>query len=271
MAAIDKLKSIMAALRHPETGCPWDLQQDFQSIARYTIEEAYEVVDAIERADYADLKDELGDLLLQVVFHARMAEEAGLFNFDDVVEAIADKMIRRHPHVFSDDTSDNSIGKSDTSAAQVKQSWEAIKDRERAEKAGTDETSLLDDIPQPLPGLTRAIKLQKRAARIGFDWPDANQVWAKIEEELGELKAEIEQDNATARKQDELGDVLFVMANLARHMGVDPEAAIRGGNQKFTRRFKWMEQKVKASGKSLDAYGLPRLEELWQQAKQKVG
>lgn len=254
---IESLLSIMAALRTPETGCPWDLQQDFKSIALYTLEEAYEVTDAIERDDMEDLKDELGDLLLQVVFHARMAEEKGLFSFHDVVDAISTKMIRRHPHVFAH-------AEAETPDA-VKQSWEDIKAAEKAQK-GKLPNSLLEDVPRTLPGLSRAVKLQKRAAKVGFDWQEAAPIFDKLEEELTELK-----DAITAQNQDnieeEYGDMLFVMANLARHLKLDPETAIRRGNHKFSNRFKWMEDETKAQNKLLSDLSLDQLEDLWRKAK----
>ena len=258
---MNELLLIMEKLRTPETGCPWDLKQNFKSIAAYTIEEAYEVVDAIERDDMDDLKDELGDLLLQVVFHARMAEEAGLFNFDDVANAVSEKMIRRHPHVFGDEAN--------KTADDVKNSWEEIKAEEKRTKTGDETTSLLDDIPNPLPGMSRAVKLQKRAARIGFDWPDMQQVFDKLDEELGELRAEIDQNGSSERQLDEMGDVMFVIANLARHLKIDPEQAARAGNQKFTRRFNDMEAQAKTLNKDMHDLTLAELETMWQTAKGK--
>lgn len=258
---MNELLLIMEKLRTPETGCPWDLKQNFKSIAAYTIEEAYEVVDAIEREDTDDLKDELGDLLLQVVFHARMAEEAGLFNFDDVANAVSEKMIRRHPHVFGDEAN--------KTADDVKNSWEEIKAEEKRAKTEDETTSLLDDIPNPLPGMSRAVKLQKRAARIGFDWPDMQQVFDKLDEELGELRAEIDQNGSSERQLDEMGDVMFVIANLARHLKIDPEQAARAGNQKFTRRFNDMEAQAKTLNKDMHDLTLAELETMWQTAKGK--
>ena len=258
---LNELLLIMEKLRTPETGCPWDLKQNFKSIAAYTIEEAYEVVDAIEREDTDDLKDELGDLLLQVVFHARMAEEAGLFNFDDVANAVSEKMIRRHPHVFGDEAN--------KTADDVKNSWEEIKAEEKRAKTEDETTSLLDDIPNPLPGMSRAVKLQKRAARIGFDWPDMQQVFDKLDEELGELRAEIDQNGSSERQLDEMGDVMFVIANLARHLKIDPEQAARAGNQKFTRRFNDMEAQAKTLNKDMHDLTLAELETMWQTAKGK--
>lgn len=253
--SIDRIIDVMKALRTPETGCPWDLQQDFASIANYTIEEAYEVVDAIERNDMDDLKDELGDLLLQVVFHARMAAEQKLFDFDDVANGIADKMIRRHPHVFS-----NADAKD---ADAVKTSWEEIKAAEKAEKGKTSE-SLMDDIPVALPGLTRGVKIQNRAARLQFDWPDVEPVFDKLQEEIAEVREAIESGDADAI-EDEIGDLLFVAANIARHMKIDPEKAIRRTNEKFIRRFKHLEAQAKATGK--DTFTLEELDEFWDQAK----
>ena len=258
---IDELLLIMQELRTPETGCPWDLKQNFKSIAAYTIEEAYEVVDAIERDDMDDLKDELGDLLLQVVFHARMAEEAGLFDFHDVAQAISEKMQRRHPHVFA-----NEAGKS---IDDVKNSWEVIKAKEKEAKTGSVPQSLLEDIPSALPGMTKSVKLQKRAARVGFDWPEISQVFDKLDEELGELRQEIEQNGSSERLLDEMGDVMFVIANLARHLKIDPEQASRTGNQKFTNRFKDMEKQAEASGKAMGSLTLDELETMWQSAKTK--
>lgn len=259
MSNIHRILDIMAALRTPETGCPWDLQQDFASIAPYTIEEAYEVTDAIERGDMDDLKDELGDLLLQVVFHARMAEEAELFTFDDVVDAIADKMTRRHPHVFGSHDADT--------AEQVKQNWEEIKAAEKTAKGKTDaDDSLLADVPTTLPALTRAVKLQKRAARIGFDWNEAEPIFDKLEEEIGELREAMSRKNA-ADIEDEYGDVLFVIANLARHLSLDPEAALRKGNAKFTRRFQALERFAKEAKPDISDFTLDEYEVFWQRAK----
>ncbi|MBT5158099.1 MAG: nucleoside triphosphate pyrophosphohydrolase [Rhodobiaceae bacterium] len=250
----------MAALRDPDTGCPWDIKQDFKSIAPYTLEEAYEVVDAIETGDMTQLRDELGDLLLQVVFHARMAEEAEHFTFDDVVHAIADKMERRHPHVFGD------LAGIDSN--QVKQNWEDIKAQERAEKSDDKEApeSLLDDVPRALPALTRAVKLQKRAARIGFDWTEAEPIFDKLEEETAELQEAIALQDRDAI-EDELGDVMFVVANLARHLKLDPEKALRRGNAKFTRRFQNLEQQARAQSTDMSDFLLEDLEIFWQRAK----
>lgn len=261
MNNIQRILDIMAALRTPETGCPWDLKQDFASIAPYTIEEAYEVTDAIERGDMDDLKDELGDLLLQVVFHARIAEEAALFNFSDVVDAISDKMTRRHPHVFGDETAEDS----DT----VRQNWEEIKAAEKAAKGKANanaDDSLLADVPSTLPALTRAVKLQKRAARIGFDWSEAEPIFAKLEEEIGELREAMSRADS-ADIEDEYGDVLFVIANLARHLSLDPEAALRKGNAKFTRRFQALERFAKEAKPNISDFTLDEYEMFWQRAK----
>jgi tetrapyrrole methylase family protein/MazG family protein/ATP diphosphatase len=253
-----QLVEIMARLRNPDGGCPWDLEQTFATIAPYTVEEAYEVADAIERGDLKDLKEELGDLLLQVVFHARMAEEAGAFDFADVAAAIGEKMIRRHPHVFGEVRH--------RSAAEQTEAWEAIKAEERAAKAGTAPASLLDDVPVGLPALTRAVKLSKRAARVGFVWPSAREVLAKLHEEVGELEAEIEAGE-TDKAREELGDVLFVCANLARELGVDPEAALRTTNAKFVRRFNYIEAALAARGSSPADSTLEEMDGLWNEAK----
>ncbi len=258
---IQSLLRIMARLRDRDSGCPWDLAQDFASIAPYTIEEAYEVADAIDRNDLAGLKDELGDLLLQVVFHAQMASEQGAFDFAQVVAAISSKLLRRHPHVFANARLDD--------AAAVGARWEAIKQRER-EATGNDDTSALAGISRGLPEWQRAQKLQARAARVGFDWPSPAPVLAKLHEEINELQAEFtagDVDANHARLQDELGDVLFVCANLARHAKVDVGAALRQANQKFERRFRAMEQQAAADGTSLPALSLAEQEAQWQRAK----
>ncbi|NWG46041.1 MAG: nucleoside triphosphate pyrophosphohydrolase [Alphaproteobacteria bacterium] len=254
---ITRLLAIMARLRDPDGGCPWDLQQSFATIAPYTIEEAHEVAEAIARGDLPALKDELGDLLLQVVFHARMAEEAGAFGFGDVVAAISDKMIRRHPHVFGE-------ARAETSEA-VRESWEAIKARERAE-AGETRTSRLDGVPEALPALMRAEKLQKKAARAGFDWPELPPIRAKLDEELAELDAALATGD-DAHAAEELGDVLFVLANLARRMGTDAEGALRAANAKFTRRFEAMERLARARGLDFAALSLAEQDALWTEVK----
>lgn len=255
---IEALLDIMARLRDPQDGCPWDVEQDFASIAPYTIEEAYEVADAIERGDMDDLKDELGDLLLQVVFHAQMAKEEGLFDFSDVVRAICEKMIRRHPHVFGDEEQ--------RSAGSVKGRWEEIKAEEKAAK-GAKQASILDDVPLSLPALVRAIKLQNRAARVGFDWPDTSQVIDKLNEEMLELSAELAKGGDADRLEDEMGDLLFVYANLARHLNVDPEAALRRANAKFRRRFGRIEEKLAAAGKRPEDSTLEEMDAFWNEAK----
>ena len=256
---IDRLLEVMARLRDPETGCPWDVQQSFATIAPYTIEEAYEVAAAIEDGDMGELKDELGDLLLQVVFHARMAEEAGAFAFEDVAEAISEKMIRRHPHVFADDGAET--------AEDVKQSWEEIKAAERAEKAEDGPASALDGVSTGLPATLRAMKLQKRAARVGFDWPESSQVFLKIDEEISELKEEISSGAEHDRLEDEVGDLFFVLVNLARHLQVDPETALRRCNAKFERRFRSLERNLTKTGRSLAEASLEEMEAGWQAAK----
>jgi ATP diphosphatase len=253
--SIETLVSVMAALRHPETGCPWDKEQDFKTIAPYTIEEAYEVQAAIAGGNPAELKDELGDLLFQVVYHARMAEERGWFDFEDVAGAITDKMIRRHPHVFGDEGARDS-------AAQTA-AWEVQKAAERAMRA---ESGVLDGVAVTLPALMRAQKLTARAARVGFDWPDAEAVLDKLAEETAELRAELEQGD-TVRLQDELGDMFFVLANLARKLGLNGEACLAAANDKFSRRFRAIESALAAKGSAPAASNLAEMEELWGQAK----
>ncbi|RAK52988.1 nucleoside triphosphate pyrophosphohydrolase [Phenylobacterium deserti] len=253
---IDRLLAIMARLRDPNGGCPWDIEQTFATIAPYTVEEAYEVADAIERGDLSDLKEELGDLLLQVVFHARMAEEQGAFAFDDVARAINDKMIRRHPHVFSDETYENLNAQ--------KEGWEALKAAERAKKGRA--ASLLDDVPVGLPALTRAVKLSKRAARVGFVWPTVQDVMSKVHEEIAELEAEIAAGDLDKARQ-EMGDVLFVVANLARTLDVDPEDSLRFTNAKFVRRFRYIEQKLAERGKTPEDSDLAEMDALWDEAR----
>ena len=253
---LERLLQIMARLRDPDGGCPWDLVQTFATVAPYTVEEAYEVADAIERGDLADLREELGDLLLQVVFHARMAEEQGAFAFDDVAAAVADKMVRRHPHVFS--------GASYADQAEQTAAWETIKAAERAAKDRA--ASRLDDVPAGLPGLTRAVKLTKRAARVGFDWPSADQVLAKLREELEELQIEIDAGDLPKARA-ELGDLLFVCANLARKLDVDPEDSLRAANAKFARRFQHIEAALAARGSSPEQSTLEEMDALWDEAK----
>jgi MazG family protein len=257
---IDRLLAIMARLRDPETGCPWDQEQTFATVAPYTVEEAYEVADAIERGDLSDLKDELGDLLLQVVFHARMAEEQGAFAFEDVAEAINDKMIRRHPHVFAEETY--------ASLAHQKEGWEALKAAERSGKSRGEasQASLLDDVPVGLPALTRAVKLSKRAAGVGFVWPTVGDVMKKLHEEVAELEAEIAAGDLEKARQ-EMGDVLFVVANLARTLDVDPEDSLRFTNAKFARRFRHIEARLAERGKTPDQSDLAEMDALWDEAK----
>lgn len=253
---MSELLAIMARLRDRETGCPWDIEQDFSTIAPYTIEEAYEVADAIERKDMADLQDELGDLLLQVVFHAQMAKEAGLFDFDDVCRSINDKMIRRHPHVFGD------ASQRDTDAQN--QAWEEQKALERNQKDKGE--SLLDDVPVALPALKRAQKLQKRAATVGFDWPDADRVLEKVDEELGEVRDAIMHNDQSAIGE-EVGDLLFVCTNLGRILKVDVEAATRSANAKFERRFRHIETRLDAQNRTTSDASLEEMEALWDEAK----
>ena len=302
-APVRRLIAIMAALRTPKTGCPWDLVQTHASIAPYALEEAYEVVDAIERGDMDDLRDELGDLLLQVVYHARIAEESGAFSFDDVADSVARKMERRHPHVFTavDKTAtvsgvdkiwkamrakrDEKASRQDSrgllgailasesrpvaevSASDVSATWDAIKAEERRTKGGDDvSTGVLADIPLALPGLTRAVKLQGRAAKVGFDWGDAKLVLAKIREEIDEIEHELA-GGAPEAIADEIGDLIFAVTNLARHAGADPETAVRGANAKFERRFAFIERELAAKGSSPAGSSLPEMDALWTDAK----
>lgn len=256
MTPVDRLNAIMARLRDPVGGCPWDVEQTFQTIVPYTLEEAYEVADAIERGDWDELKSELGDLLFQVVFHARMAEEQGLFAFDDVANAIADKLERRHPHVFGDEAA-----KADGAAQKAR--WEDIKAAERVARA---QHGVLDDVPVGLPALARAAKLTKRAARVGFDWPSTAEVLDKLDEEVAELKAEIVAGDLD-KARGELGDLLFVMANLARKLGVEPEDALRGTNAKFVRRFAFIEGELAKDGRTPEQSDLAEMDGLWNAAK----
>lgn len=264
---INHLLEIMAALRQPETGCPWDIVQTFETIKPYTIEEAYEVADAIERKDPDDLCEELGDLLLQVVFHARIAEEQGLFSFGDVVEAITRKMIRRHPHVFARSDADT--------PEAVKAQWDTIKHQEKAERlarraargsAADPDTGYLGSVQRSFPALTEALKLQERAAKVGFDWSEAAPILDKIEEEIGELREALA-ENKPEKVKDELGDLIFALVNIGRHVGAEPEQALRGTNTKFRNRFRHIETSLQASGETLEAASLERMEELWQAAK----
>jgi nucleoside triphosphate diphosphatase len=267
---ITRLIEIMAALRAPGSGCPWDLAQNFSTIAPYTIEEAYEVADAIERRDFEDLRDELGDLLLQVVFHARMAEEAGLFGFGDVVEAITGKMVRRHPHVFGDARG--------LQVEAVNALWDRIKAQEKAERAARREIDPKDarerskgalaGVPPALPALMRALKLQEKASKVGFDWNDPLAVLAKIREEADEIAAALASGEPHMAQQ-EVGDLMFAVANLARHVGADPEAALRTANEKFERRFGHIEEALAAAGKTPEQSTLAEMDELWNEAKRR--
>jgi ATP diphosphatase len=266
---VDRLLAIMAALRTPGSGCPWDLEQTFRSIAPFTIEEAYEVADAIEREDFIDLREELGDLLLQVVFHARMAEEAALFDFGDVVEAIVAKLIRRHPHVFGESR--------DLSPDAVKTLWAGIKAEEKRQRAAAREKAgappephvgALAGAPLALPALSRALKLQSLAGRVGFDWNDARAVIAKLREETAEIEGALQLGDEQA-VIDEIGDLLFATANLARHLKVDPEAALRGANAKFERRFAHIEARLAEEGRGPKEASLEEMDALWNEAKRR--
>ncbi|MGH8237633.1 MAG: nucleoside triphosphate pyrophosphohydrolase [Steroidobacteraceae bacterium] len=260
MSSITRLLEIMARLRDPQRGCPWDLEQTFATIAPYTIEEAYEVADAIEREDSAALRDELGDLLFQVVFHSQLAREQGSFAFDDVVAAICDKLERRHPHVFGPHLS--SHGRIDTAAAQTV-AWEQQKRLER-EQSGA---SVLADVPLALPALTRANKLGKRAAQVGFEWPNVSGALDKLDEELDELRKELGAQAGQAEITDELGDVLFCVVNVCRYLGMDPEAALRGANTKFERRFGYVERRLREQGRSAGEATLQEMDKLWDEGK----
>jgi MazG family protein len=262
MSKIDELLRIMARLRDPETGCPWDREQTFATIVPHTLEEAYEVAETIEHGDLQALRDELGDLLFQVVFYAQMAQEAGQFDFEDVVEAVVDKLIRRHPHVFGD-------ARIDSAAAQAL-AWEQYKAEERRAKAGgvgDGQHSILDGVSRALPALTRAVKLQKRAAQVGFDWQAPEQVVDKLREEIAELGHELSGGSHPARVADELGDLLFTCANLTRHLKVDPEATLRGANAKFERRFRRVEAWLAEQGRSPEMATLEEMDALWEKAK----
>lgn len=272
--AVEQLLTVMRMLRDQQFGCPWDLEQTIASLVPYTLEEVYEVVDAIEKNDMVELEDELGDLLFQVVFYAQIASENGDFNFDDIASAITRKLIRRHPHVFPDGEVTKFGQDTGISSAQVAVNWELIKKQEREEKQARrggqelpSRTSVLDDVPRSLPAMERAKKLQKRAASHGFDWPDIAPVVAKIKEEMGELEEAL----STANKQrieEELGDVLFALVNLARHTSIEPEAALRGTNQRFTARFQWIEARLAERGAALDDASLEQLDAHWNEAKQ---
>lgn len=260
MQNMQRLVEIMARLRDPEHGCPWDLEQDFRSVMPYTLEEAYEVAQAIEDGDMQALRDELGDLLFQVVFHARMAEERGAFAFEDVAGTIAQKIVRRHPHVFGDAR--------EADADTQTRSWEQIKAEERAAaRRDGQPASELDGVPAALPALSRAVKLQRRAARVGFDWPDWRGVFAKVREELEELQDEVDAESDPALIEEELGDLLFAVANLARHLRLDPEVALRGANRKFERRFQGLEADLAARGQRFDSVSRDTLERAYERAK----
>ncbi len=255
---IEKLLATMAALRHPDNGCPWDLRQDHRSLIPYLLEETYEVIDAIDNGNDNELREELGDLLFQIVFHARIAAEQQRFDFDDITTAIDDKLVRRHPHVFGNTRID--------SDAELEAAWAASK---QAEKPAADRQSLLDGVPRALPALMRAQKLQRRAARAGFDWPDHHGPLEKIHEETAEIEAELARpDRDEQRLRDEVGDLLFSVVNLARHLGIDAEDALRSANEKFTRRFQAIEQSLQEKGVKIDEAGLDELEAQWQAAKQ---
>ena len=260
---IEALLALMTRLRDRENGCPWDAVQTYATIAPYTIEEAYEVADAIARDDLSALEEELGDLLLQVVFHAEMAREAGAFDFDSVARGIAEKMYRRHPHVFGDAAKDGDL----------RPAWESMKERERRDKADAQDgpSSALDGVALALPALTRARKLQERAARVGFDWPDMDSTLAKLDEELGELKCAIEDGSSEAEVAGELGDLLFACVNVARRLGIDPEEALRGCNDKFVRRFSHVEDGLAEAGKEPAAATLEEMDALWEDAKTREG
>jgi len=259
--SIDKLREIMIALRTPDTGCPWDLAQDFASIVPHTLEEAYEVAEAIETGDMGELRAELGDLLFQIIFYARLAEEQGLFDFEQVAAGIVDKLIHRHPHVFDAQNSDATLA----DAAAQTEVWEASKARERTEKLG--DTGALAGIATTLPALTRSVKLQKRAARVGFDWPDIAPVFAKVQEELEEVRVEVAEGGTQKRIEEEIGDLLFACTNLARQAGVEPETALRHANRKFERRFTQMETMLSEQGRTVSKLDLDAWEALWEGVK----
>lgn len=267
MYQLDDLLYLMARLRDPQHGCPWDLKQSYASIVPHTIEEAYEVADAIERGDFEHLPGELGDLLFQVVYYSQLAREEGRFEFAEVVDGITRKLIRRHPHVFVDGDLYGAPDTSRLAEAAVKQRWEELKAEERAEKAAAPEQlSLLDDVPNALPALTRAVKLQKRAAQVGFDWPEALPVVDKVREELDEVLEAMSENDPQAIAE-EVGDLLFVVTNLARHLKVDPESALRAANSKFEQRFRFIEQALREAGRAMEDCDLEQLDALWGEAK----
>lgn len=270
--SIDDLLTLMARLRDPEQGCPWDLEQDFRSIVPHTIEETYEVADAIERGEFDHLPDELGDLLFQVVFYAQLAREEGRFSFGDLVDGVTRKMIRRHPHIFPDGTLESRPGDAGgMTEADVRVNWDQIKAQEKREQgAPAEPASALDDVTPGLPAFQRAAKLQKRASKVGFDWPDTAMVFDKLDEEAGELRDAWRNQSGPADRdavEDELGDLLFVAVNLSRFLGVDAEQALRRANQKFERRFRCMEQQLRAAGDGLEGRDIEALEAAWQRAK----
>ncbi len=270
MYQLNDLLHLMARLRDPQHGCPWDLQQDYASIVPHTLEEAYEVADAIESGDYEHLPGELGDLLFQVVYYSQLAREEGRFEFATVVDTITRKLIRRHPHVFPDGDLYGSPELPRLDEAAIKRRWEEIKAEERAEKAAAPEQlSLLDDVPSALPALSRAAKLQKRAAQVGFDWPEALPVVDKVREELDEVLVAMSESDPEAIAE-ELGDLLFVVVNLARHLRVDPENALRAANGKFERRFRFIEQALREAGRPIEACDLQELDALWEEAKKQL-
>ena len=263
---LEDLLHLMARLRDPQYGCPWDLKQNYASIVPHTIEEAYEVADTIERGDFEHLQGELGDLLFQVVYYSQLAREEGRFEFDGVVDSITRKLIRRHPHVFPTGELYAPVDMPSLSETQVKSRWEEIKAEERAEKSEPEQLSLLDDVPTALPALSRAAKLQKRAATVGFDWPDALPVLDKVREELDEVLQAMADGDADAL-EDEVGDLLFATVNLARHLKQDPEHALRRANRKFERRFRFIEQALRDSGRPIEDCNLDELDALWGEAK----
>lgn len=261
--SIDDLLAVMARLRDPEGGCPWDLQQTFQTIVPSTLEECYELADAIEQEDYAHVREELGDVLFQVIFYSQMGAERNLFGFGDIVHGLVDKLLRRHPHVFPDGTLQGATKTSTIDEADVKLRWEQIKAEERAQKT---RHGVLDDVPLAMPAIVRAQKLQKRAANVGFDWPSAEPVFGKLHEEIGEIEEAIAQGDVDGI-EDEVGDLLFVAVNLARHLQVDAETALRRSNQKFERRFRYIEQQLAQAGKTPEQSSLLEMDSLWDAAK----
>ncbi|EAR60390.1 nucleoside triphosphate pyrophosphohydrolase [Neptuniibacter caesariensis] len=265
---IEDLLYLMGRLRDPELGCPWDVKQDFASIVPHTLEEAYEVADAIAREDWEHLNDELGDLLFQVIFYAQMGSEKERFDFSTIVSNLVEKLVRRHPHVFPDGSLQSDRSETPISEEEIKRNWEAIKLQERNAKETRGISRVLDDVPRALPGLSRAVKLQKRAAQVGFDWNEAEAVLDKMEEELAELREAIAAGDKEAIA-DEMGDMIFAQVNLARHLGVNPEDAVRGTNQKFERRFNHVEDRVLASGRPWNQFTLQELDSFWDEAKEK--